>query len=42
MDVEIIVQRAGERFPGQTPEIVNDNSPLFVAKNFNYYAALYK
>jgi transposase InsO family protein len=36
-DVEIIVQRAREQFPGETPRIVSDNGPQFVAKDFKQF-----
>ncbi|MGF1580476.1 MAG: transposase [Gemmataceae bacterium] len=33
-DVETILQRARERFPGVKPRIISDNGPQFVAKDF--------
>jgi putative transposase len=33
-DVEIIVQRAREKFPDARPRIISDNGPQFVAKDF--------
>ena len=36
-DVEQIVQRARERFPGVTPRIISDNGPQFVAKDFKEF-----
>ena len=33
-DVEIVLQRAKERFPGQHPRIISDNGPQFIAKDF--------
>jgi putative transposase len=33
-EVETIVQRAREKFPGVTPRIISDNGPQFVAKDF--------
>jgi transposase InsO family protein len=36
-DVEVIVQRARERFPGATPRIVSDNGPQFVSKDFKAF-----
>jgi transposase InsO family protein len=36
-EVELIVQRARERFPGKTPRIVSDNGPQFVSKDFKSY-----
>jgi putative transposase len=37
VDVEQIVQRARERFPGVTPRIISDNGPQFVAKDFKEF-----
>ena len=36
-DVEIIVQRARERFPDARPRIISDNGPQFVAKDFKEF-----
>ena len=36
-DVEIIVQRAREKFPGENPRIISDNGPQFVARGFKEY-----
>ena len=36
-DVEIIVQRAKEMFPGVTPRIISDNGPQFIAKDFKEF-----
>ena len=36
-DVEIIVQRAREKFPGVTPRIISDNGPQFMAKDFKEF-----
>jgi putative transposase len=36
-DVEQIVQRARERFPGATPRIISDNGPQFVAEDFKEF-----
>jgi putative transposase len=36
-DVEIIIQRARERFPGVTPRIISDNGPQFIALEFKSY-----
>jgi len=36
-DVEIIVQRAREKFPGVTPRIISDNGPQFIAKEFKEF-----
>jgi putative transposase len=36
-EVEIIIQRARERFPGVTPRIISDNGPQFIAKDFKEF-----
>jgi len=36
-DVETIVQRAREKFPGTTPRIISDNGPQFIAKDFKEF-----
>ena len=36
-DVETILQRARERFPGETPRIISDNGPQFIAKDFKAF-----
>ena len=36
-DVEIIIERARERFPGCSPRIISDNGPQFIAKDFKQY-----
>jgi putative transposase len=36
-DVEIIVQRGREAFPGVTPRIISDNGPQFIAKDFKEF-----
>jgi transposase InsO family protein len=37
IDVEAILQRAREKFPGETPRIISDNGPQFIAKDFKEY-----
>jgi transposase InsO family protein len=39
-DAEIVVQRAREKFPGETPRIISDNGPQFVAKDFKQFVRL--
>lgn len=39
-DVEIILQRARERFPQARPRIISDNGPQFVAKDFKEFIRL--
>jgi len=36
-DVEIILQRARERFPQEKPRIISDNGPQFIAKDFKEF-----
>jgi putative transposase len=36
-DVEIILQRARERFPHARPRIISDNGPQFIAKDFKAF-----
>jgi putative transposase len=36
-DVETILQRAREQFPGTTPRIISDNGPQFLAKDFKEF-----
>ena len=40
VDVEQIVQRAREKFPGVTPRIISDNGPQFIAKDFKEFIRL--
>jgi putative transposase len=39
-DVEIILQRAKERYPQTTHRIISDNGPQFIAKDFKEYIRL--
>jgi putative transposase len=36
-DVEIILQKAREKFPNTKPRIISDNGPQFIAKDFKEY-----
>ena len=36
-DVEIIIQRARERFPDASPRIISDNGPQFTARDFKEF-----
>lgn len=36
-DAEIVVQRAREKFPGESPRIISDNGPQFVSKDFKQF-----
>ena len=37
IDIETILQRAREKFPGVTPRIISDNGPQFIAKDFKEF-----
>jgi transposase InsO family protein len=37
MDVEIILQRAREKFPQAKPRVISDNGPQFVARDFKAF-----
>lgn len=39
-NVEIILQRAKEKFPGAKPRLISDNGPQFVAKDFKEFIRL--
>jgi putative transposase len=39
-DVEIIIQRAKEKFPNARPRIISDNGPQFIAKDFKEFIRL--
>ncbi len=39
-DVETILQRAREAFPGVTPRLISDNGPQFVAREFKEFVRL--
>ncbi len=36
-DVETILQRGREKFPGETPRIITDNGPQFIARDFKEF-----
>jgi len=36
-EIEIIIQRGREKFPGVTPRIISDNGPQFIAKDFKTF-----
>jgi transposase InsO family protein len=36
-DIEQVIQRAREQFPGVTPRIISDNGPQFIAKDFKEF-----
>ncbi len=37
LDVEVVLQRAREKFPDATPRIISDNGPQFVSREFKRY-----
>ena len=39
-EVETVVQRAREKFPGERPRIISDNGPQFIAKDFKEFIRL--
>ncbi len=39
-EVEIILQRAKEKFPGVNPRIISDNGPQFISKDFKEFIRL--
>jgi len=39
-DVELIIQKAREKYPDATPRIISDNGPQFIAKDFKEYIRL--
>lgn len=39
-EVEMVLQRAKEKFPGVTPRIISDNGPQFIAKDFKKFIRL--
>ena len=39
-EIEMILQRAKERFPHATPRVISDNGPQFIAKDFKAFIRL--
>ena len=39
-DVELIIQRGLEKYPGMTPRIISDNGPQFIARDFRAFIRL--
>jgi putative transposase len=39
-EVETIIQRAREKFPGAKPRIISDNGPQFIAKDFKEFVRI--
>jgi putative transposase len=40
VDIEQIIQRAREKFPGVTPRVISDNGPQFIARDFKEFIRL--
>jgi transposase InsO family protein len=36
-EIEAVIQRGREKFPGESPRIISDNGPQFVARDFNEF-----
>jgi len=36
-DVEVILQRAREKYPGESPRIITDNGPQFISRDFKEF-----
>ena len=36
-DVEIVLQRAIEKFPGENPRVISDNGPQFISRDFKEF-----
>lgn len=39
-EVETVIQRAREKFPGEKPRIISDNGPQFIARDFKEFIRL--
>ncbi|MBF8273857.1 MAG: transposase IS3/IS911 family protein [Magnetococcales bacterium] len=39
-DIEVIIQRAHEKFPNERPRIISDNGPQFIARDFKEFIRL--
>src|SRR5438270_1017969 len=39
-DIEIILERTKERYPGVRPRVISDNGPQFIAKDFKEFIRL--
>jgi len=40
LEVETVIQRAREKFPGENPRIISDNGPQFIARDFKEFIRL--
>ena len=36
-DIEIVIERAKEKFPAARPRIISDNGPQFIARDFREF-----
>jgi putative transposase len=39
-EIELVIQRAREKFPGESPRIISDNGPQFIAREFKEFVRL--
>jgi len=39
-DIEIVLQKALEKFPGARPRVISDNGPQFIARDFKHFIRL--
>src|SRR5499425_3753048 len=39
-DIEVILERAKERYPGVKPRVISDNGPQFIAKDFKEFSRI--
>jgi hypothetical protein len=39
-DIEVILQRAKEKYPEAKPRIISDNGPQFIARDFKVHSHL--
>ncbi|QDV25819.1 integrase core domain-containing protein [Aureliella helgolandensis] len=40
MDIEVVLQKAREKYPDARPRIISDNGPQFIAKDFKHFVRL--
>ena len=39
-EVELVLQKAKEKYPGTTPRLISDNGPQFIARDFKQFVRL--
>jgi putative transposase len=39
-EVELVLQKAKEKYPGTTPRLISDNGPQFIARDFKHFVRL--